>query len=384
MLGIAKLRRESDLDSDKERIEMGSRIFKDLANTAQLSRFARSAAESLDKILKDIDELGQQPRGATGAFPASDLPDIAATDIANVSQLSASRMSQHARRVKGVTPALKRGKRSHVGEGGRRRKRIKTDVGPEASELPLQSPAWPVGQVDPYPQTLSFDSATSAPPQEPPASQGVESQPFPQSGASSFTGQTGFFETQYVPGHSDNLGEYHPGYHWVHPPMVYAPPLYDDWWQFQFQSEGNIALDGNVQPMFYDLHPPLALPAGAWTMETPAPYDGRVFRSEQQGDGQTRRQSPPRSRIPSPASDQSQQNRRPSSRRPSQMTTETTLMKAAHSTAEEQSGHSHYYDGAMTNEGIMEHPQNHAAITGMATTGLLRGDGQGQHWLWAG
>ncbi|KIW69863.1 hypothetical protein, variant [Phialophora macrospora] len=379
MLGIAKLRRESDLDSDKERIEMGSRIFKDLANTTQTSGLARSAAESLDKILKDIDELGQQPSGATATFTGSAPLDIAGTDISNVLQPSAPRTSRSARRVGSGTPALKRGKRPHSGEDDRRRKRVKSGEQPGASESSLQTPTWPVGQVDPYPQALSFDRAAPAPPQEPAASQGVEGQPFPQSGASSFTGQPGFFGTEYVPSHPDNLGEYHPSYHWVHPPMVYAPPLYDDWWQFQFQSEGNMALDGSVQPMFYDLHPPLALPADTWTLETPAPYDGRVFGSEQQGgDGQTRRQSASRSRIPSPASDQPQL-----SRRSSQMMIETTVMKAAHNPAEEQSSHGHYYDGTMANEGSMEHLQDQVAIPDMVTTGPLRADGQGQRWAWA-
>ncbi|OCT49551.1 hypothetical protein CLCR_07003 [Cladophialophora carrionii] len=385
MLGIAKLRQDGDVDTDKERLETGLKIFRDLADTAGISGLAQSAAELLSGVLQGIEQLGQKASGAIGAASAPSAPvEGADTDIANVSPPSAPRLSPPARGERSGAPSLKRSKKSSLAEVPRRRKRARTGAGPVAFDLPQQTPTWAVGQDHSYPPAMSFDGAKSTPPQEPSASQGFETQPFPPSAASSFTEQAGYFEAELLPSHPDNMEEYHPGHHWVHPPMVYAPPLYDDWWQYQFQSGGNAALDGNLQPMSYNIHPPLALPPSTWTLENPSNYNGQVFGRDQQAEGLARRQSMPQLRILSPASDQHQQNRSlPPSRRPSQVEIETMAAKAAHNPAETPSSQSHYYEGTMTNEGLIEYHQTHIQSANLVTTGPYTGDGHGQHWGWA-
>ncbi|KAJ9605735.1 hypothetical protein H2200_009584 [Cladophialophora chaetospira] len=246
MLGIARLRQDVDVDTDSERIQRALDTFVDLANAGQVPAVAQLAVETLPEVLDGIKALEQQSSGSKGAVP---MPREGMTAHENALPPSVPRASKSAQKIKSEAPSLKRRDTSNLEENTRVGKRTRHDIEPRVYENHFRDPTWPDLA---YSQAMSAENATTAPKQEPSASQTFVEQPSSLSAATSFNEQMEYYEAGYVPTHPDSFVEYHPDSQWVHPPQVYFPPLYDDWLQSQFQSHENITPDGNPQQGFFD------------------------------------------------------------------------------------------------------------------------------------
>ena len=257
MLGIARLQQEADVESDKDRIHRALRIFIGVSDAGQAPGVAQLAAENLAEIHQGITEWKQQPSGSSGVIaPPHMLSERTASSDDNTQSLG-HHGPNSGPKVRADGLALKRSNTSSFDRDSRATKRMKSEEDSGAYESSIGMATWESDPQHQYTQVMPFDNPSSLSRQESAATQGFEQQPYPQSATSSFNDQTEFYEAGYIPTHSDGSVEYHPGYHWLHPPYVYRPPMYDDWLQSQFQASDNITSDVNSMQMLH--RPPLAL-----------------------------------------------------------------------------------------------------------------------------
>lgn len=251
MLGIARLRHEVDVDTDSKRVETVLEIFKSLVDPKKPPGIAALASASLSEILKGIRGLDQDA-GDSMVFGAVPVPSEQKTTDGNIPQASIVGASRPSPNV--TARALKRTSSSILEEDVRYGKRQQHDQESVADANIVESLPWRSDQVSPYPQAvLDVGVATSTSLQEPIASHSLEQHPFQANDFTPHTEQLEFFDIGYVPTHPDNFEEFHPAYHWTHPPFSYTVPMYDGWMQ------ENMTPDATPLQMSY--HPPLALPA---------------------------------------------------------------------------------------------------------------------------
>lgn len=246
MLGIARIRQDLDMETDAKRIERTLEIFIDLANAGQAPGVAQHASETLTDILDAIKDLEQRPSGSAAPLQT---PHERIPQDEYASQPAIPRGTKSIPKMKPEVPSLKRSNTSNL-EDMRAGKRFRTGTGPGVHENALRTPAW---QDLSYSQATSLDDTTTGPKQEPTSSQGFVQQPYLLNVSTSFSDQMEYYEAGYVPTNPDFHGEYHPGFHWVHPPQLYRPPLYDDWLQTQFATQDNISPETSPQQGYY--HP---------------------------------------------------------------------------------------------------------------------------------
>jgi nitrous oxide reductase accessory protein NosL len=245
MLGIARLRQETDVETDNDRLRTAIDIFAALAETGQASGVAALAADSLQDILDAIGELEQAFASNTAEMPVPGEQDTSHHVAEKAAETSGPQTSRHGLPLQASVPSVKRTNASSLDEETRGAKRAKIET-ETTNYNHTSTSSWEGGQ---YPQAMSYDQSTNPPLQTPPMSQPFEQQPYSSSTAVSFSEPFEFYEGGYVASHA-GLDEYHPGNHWLHPPLVYFPPLYDSVFQAQFQSIEDVN-DPGAQQMFF-------------------------------------------------------------------------------------------------------------------------------------
>jgi hypothetical protein len=240
MLGIARLQQEVDVSTDKDRIETALRIFVALADAGQASGIAQPATEGLAGILQGIAELEEQPDSSTRGPAAPPVLSEEATTSDDFSLSSGFRGSRPAPEIHTDGPTLKQSDTSSLQGDTRSGKRMRFSPELAADESPEEASTRRRDQHHQYMQAISFDNLCNVPLGELAASEAFEQQPYLHNAATSFSDQMELYDAGYTSTHFNNVDDCHPGDAWVYPPMAYAPPLYDGWWQSQFQSSENI------------------------------------------------------------------------------------------------------------------------------------------------
>lgn len=239
ILGIALLRQEIDLDTDSSRVERMMQIFQKLTTIAPDAGTARLAVRSLGEIVNGIKELqrGQNPNSEPYVPPPISNPATMPPDDRQSSTTSSVAAGKAApdRRIR-----VKR-QNSSTFEGdvrGDKKRRFDTEPMVYNDSAPAgPRSAWQAGQEHPYPPegVSVFNDIAAASFSEPSAHGSFSRQSFPTSASTSFAGrdQIEYSTVGYAPAHTSANDEYHAARWWVHPPMAYHPPMYDDGWQHQ-------------------------------------------------------------------------------------------------------------------------------------------------------
>ncbi|KIW88311.1 uncharacterized protein Z519_10878 [Cladophialophora bantiana CBS 173.52] len=246
MLGIATIRQEVGVGIGSKRVKRTLEIFRDLAEAGQASGVAQLALESLGLLVERIRELEHSPTIATTATddvtppaPPCDLDDKAKEDISG----------------------LKRRRRSSLEEELQADKRPKPELNNISPGSSMQRHStWQHSSDHPFSQaTAAFNNSSASNVQNRPRQHGFQQEERLSPAAStsfSADNQRGLSNVGYGFTQLEHFQEFQAAHHWVHPPMMYHPPMYDDWWQAQFASHDAMSSD-HTRQMFYG---PLSAP----------------------------------------------------------------------------------------------------------------------------
>ncbi|KIX08055.1 uncharacterized protein Z518_02710 [Rhinocladiella mackenziei CBS 650.93] len=238
ILGMGRLGRKVDLETDSTRIERMLQIFQKLSKRSPGSRMPQMAVKILGDILEGIKVLDGLPGSRT---------DFCITSA--VGETSSVTRPRPKDKVETTDPGprvlLKRPKTSTYEEdiGAPKRQRYSEIQSGYDTSLPENASPWQTSHEQQYTQHISafremppapFHESSSqdsfAPP--PPSQQQLA---FPPGASTSFNAseQLEYTNVGFPSSHPDNSSEIFSVPWWVHPPMMFHPPMYHDGWQGQ-------------------------------------------------------------------------------------------------------------------------------------------------------
>ncbi|OAL35360.1 hypothetical protein AYO20_05411 [Fonsecaea nubica] len=260
MLGIATIRQEVGVSIGSKRVERTLSIFKDLGKAGQATGVVDLAITSLDLVVERIKELEHPPTSATGISlgPTVTCPTTPTGEVTP----PAAPLTDFAAKVKRNDANLKRRRRpSFEGKLGANKRQMFEfkDIAP--SNLEQRRASWHPGTDHHYAQAMAafHDAAANSVQNRPEQASFQQDKCPPPAVSTSFTAndQTAMSAVGYGTTPLEQFHEFQAAHHWVHPPMMYHPPMYDDWWQAQFTPYDTMTPDHSRQVFFES---PLGLP----------------------------------------------------------------------------------------------------------------------------
>ncbi|OAP64096.1 hypothetical protein AYL99_00068 [Fonsecaea erecta] len=254
MLGIATIRQEVGVSIGSKRVERTLGIFKDLAKAGQASGVAELAMKSLDLVVDRIRELEHPPTSSTG-LTAPATVTCPTTPTGEVTP-PAPPLTDLSSKVKRNVAGLKRRRRpSFEGKFGANKRQMFEfkDIAP--SNLEQRRASWHPGTEHHYAQAMAAFH-------DPSAGNGLnrldlqsfqqdKCHPTPVSASFTAGDQRAMSNVGYGSTSMEHFHEFQAAHHWVHPPMMYHPPMYDDWWQAQFTPYDTMTPD-HSRPVFFE------------------------------------------------------------------------------------------------------------------------------------
>ncbi|KIW30771.1 uncharacterized protein PV07_02473 [Cladophialophora immunda] len=259
MLGIATIRQEVGVSIGSKRVERTLGIFKDLAKAGQASGVAELAKKSLDLVVERIRELEHPPTSATGLTigPTVTCPTTPTGEVTPPAAPLTDLSAKVRRNVAGLKRRRRPSLEGKLGANKRQMFEFK-DIAP--CNLEQRRASWHPGTEHHYAQAMAaFHDPSASNAQNRPESQSFQDKCPPLAVSTSFAApdQRAMSSVGFGSAPLEHFHEFQAAHHWVHPPMMYHPPMYDDWWQAQFTPYDTMTPDHSRQAFFES---PLGLP----------------------------------------------------------------------------------------------------------------------------
>ncbi|OAL18441.1 hypothetical protein AYO22_10637 [Fonsecaea multimorphosa] len=250
MLGIATIRQEVGVSIGSKRVERTLGIFKDLAKAGQASGITELATKSLDLVVERIRELEHPPTTTTG-LTAGVTVTCPTTPTGDVTPPAAPLTDLTAKLKRNVASLKRRRRPSFEGKFSAHKRQMLEfkDIAP--SNLEQRRASWHPGTENHYAQAMAaFHDPSGQNRLDQPSFQ-PDKCPLPAVSASFSAGdQRAMSSVGYGSSQLEHFHEFQAAHHWVHPPMMYHPPMYDDWWQAQFTPYEGMTPDHGRQMYF--------------------------------------------------------------------------------------------------------------------------------------